>query len=62
MHHVYAAPRAGLRFAGSATGHGYVPPNAIRMPGYVFVPGVGILDEACNLPTSACPNSERDAQ
>ena len=22
-----------------------IPPNAIRMPGYIFVPGVGILDE-----------------
>jgi hypothetical protein len=39
-----------------------LPPNALRMPGYVFVPGRGILDEACNLPTSACPNSERDVQ
>lgn len=30
-------------------------------PGYTFVPGKGIVDEACNLPTSACPNSQRDA-
>jgi hypothetical protein len=29
-------------------------------PGYVFVPGRGILDEACNLPTSTCPNEVRD--
>ena len=38
------------------------PPFVFRGPGYVFVPGRGILDEACNLPTSACPNSERDIQ
>jgi len=28
-------------------------------PSYTFVPGRGIIDEACNLPTSACPNSQR---
>jgi hypothetical protein len=40
----------------------HVPPNAIRMPGYIFVPGVGILGESCDLPTSACPNRYRDIQ
>jgi hypothetical protein len=30
--------------------------------GYVFVPGRGILGEACNLPTSACSNQYRDTQ
>jgi len=39
-----------------------VPPNAIRMPGYTFVPGVGILGESCDLPTSACSNRFRDVQ
>ncbi len=29
-------------------------------PSYTFVAGKGIIGEACNLPTSACPNSERD--
>jgi hypothetical protein len=37
-----------------------IPPNAIRMPGYIFVPGVGILGESCDLPTSACTNEYRD--
>lgn len=37
-------------------------PNTIAGPGYVFVPGKGILDEACNLPTSTCPNTMRDTQ
>ena len=32
------------------------------MPGYTFVPGVGILGESCDLPTSACPNEYRDIQ
>ena len=27
---------------------------------YTLVPGRGIVDEACNLPTSACPNSQRN--
>jgi hypothetical protein len=37
-----------------------VPPNAIVGPGYTFVPGVGILGESCDLPTSACTNEYRD--
>ena len=40
----------------------HVPPNAISMPGYTFVPGVGILGEFCDLPTSACSNEYRDVQ
>jgi len=32
----------------------------LRGPGYFFVPGLGIIGEACNLPTSACPNEMRD--
>ena len=39
-----------------------VPPDAIVTPGYTFVPGVGILGESCDLPTSACPNQYRDIQ
>jgi hypothetical protein len=38
----------------------HVPANAIRGPGYTFVPGVGILGESCDLPTSACTNEYRD--
>jgi hypothetical protein len=37
-----------------------VPPNAVRGPGYTFVPGVGILGESCDLPSSACTNEYRD--
>jgi hypothetical protein len=40
----------------------HVPPNAIRMPGYIFVPGVGILGESCDLPISAYSNRYRDIQ
>jgi hypothetical protein len=40
----------------------HIPPNTIRMPGYTFVPGVGILGESCDLPTSACSNQYRDIQ
>ncbi len=49
---------------GYYTRHGqYVPGAGDRLiygRGYVFVPGRGILDEACNLPTSTCPNEYRD--
>ncbi len=63
-HHAYAAHRwHDVAHRGSAPLYNYaLPQGAIVMPGYVFVPGKGILDEACNLPTSACPNSERDIQ
>jgi hypothetical protein len=40
----------------------HVPSDAIRMPGYTFVPGVGILGESCDLPASACSNRYRDVQ
>jgi hypothetical protein len=40
----------------------HVPANAIRGPGYTFAPGVGILGESCDLPTSACTNEYRDVQ
>jgi hypothetical protein len=36
-----------------------IPADAIRNPGYTFVPGVGILGIPCDLPTSACPNADR---
>jgi hypothetical protein len=66
----YAAGYRGRQFANPATlpygpEYGFlahVPPNAIRMPGYTFVPGVGILGESCDLPTSACDNRYRDIQ
>jgi hypothetical protein len=40
----------------------YRGPAYIQMPGYIYVPGKGILDEACNLPTSTCSNEKRDVQ
>jgi hypothetical protein len=64
VRHAYA-PRHWWRFSGpTPRTYGYVnvPPGAIVGPGYVFVPGRGILDEACNLPTSTCPNTMRDTQ
>jgi hypothetical protein len=65
-HYYYGAYRA--RAARGATlpygpEYGFlrgVPPNAIRGPGYTFVPGVGILGESCDLPSSACTNEYRD--
>lgn len=40
--------------------YGYpIPPSAIHEPGYVFVPGRGILGEACDMPTSTCSNQYR---
>jgi hypothetical protein len=41
----------------------HVPANAIRTPGgSIFVPGVGVLGESCDLPSSACTNEYRDIQ
>jgi hypothetical protein len=46
--------------------HGQYVPGAgdkrLYGPGYVFVPGHGILDETCNLPTSTCTNEYRDVR
>jgi hypothetical protein len=54
----HAAPPAAARYSG----YPYIPPNAIIEPGFVFVPGVGILGESCDLPTSSCDNAYRDVQ
>ena len=70
-HHAHAVAAAHPRYFGSYrplrgyyTQHGqYVPGAGDRLiygPGYVYVPGRGILDEACNLPSSTCPNEYRD--
>jgi hypothetical protein len=68
-HHLYAmyrgsayAPSAALPYAPEYGFLRRVPPNAIRGPGYTFVPGVGILGESCDMPTSACSNEYRDIQ
>jgi len=65
-HHLYAmyrgpyAPSAALPRTPEYGFLNHVPANAIRGPGYTFVPGVGILGESCDLPTSACTNEYRD--
>ena len=66
-HHLYARYRGPYSTPPAALPHApeygflrQVPPNAIRGPGYTFVPGVGILGESCDLPTSACTNEYRD--
>jgi hypothetical protein len=40
--------------------YGYAGAPGVRSPGfgYIYVPGRGILDAPCGLPTSACTNSE----
>jgi hypothetical protein len=46
---------------GAPTFYGAPPAFPVyRWPGYTYVPRKGIVDEACNLPTSACPNEMRD--
>jgi hypothetical protein len=68
-HHLYATDRGPALAPPEALPYGpeygflrRVPPNAIRGPGYTFVPGVGILGESCDLPSSACSNEYRDIQ
>jgi hypothetical protein len=49
--------------ASSAPVYGYAgTQRPIQEPGYVFVPGRGILGESCNMPTSTCTNEYRDVQ
>jgi hypothetical protein len=69
FHHLYMsyrppryAPSPTLPYAPEYGFLGHVPANSIRGPGYTFVPGVGILGESCDLPTSACTNEYRDVQ
>jgi hypothetical protein len=68
-HHLYAmyrrpfaAPPATLPYGPEYGFLKHVPANAIQGPGYIFVPGIGILGESCDLPTSACTNEYRDVQ
>jgi len=37
-------------------------PGYVYEPRSIYLPKRGIADEACNLPTSACPNEMRDIQ
>ena len=68
--HAYASYRHGPWYARGATRpygpeYGFLrklPPNAMIGPRYTFVPGVGILGESCDLPTSACTNEYRDVR
>jgi hypothetical protein len=65
FHHLYVshrAPSATLPYGPEYGFLKHVPANAIGMPGYIFVPGVGILGESCDLPSSACTNEYRDIQ
>jgi len=62
VHRAYAMHRTRQFRSIDEARYGGIPPNAIRMPGYVFVPGVGILGESCDLPTSSCSNENRDIQ
>jgi hypothetical protein len=64
VHHANAAHRW-RHFAHHfppADGSVNAAPKAFIEPGYVFVPGLGILDEDCDMPTSTCPNDVRDIQ
>jgi hypothetical protein len=47
---------------GSARNHAPARGWVYFGPQYTFIPGRGIADEGCNLPTSACPNHQRDGQ
>jgi hypothetical protein len=53
----YHTVRHGARPAGYAAP---VPSASYLGPGYVFVPGRGILGEDCDMPSSTCPNELRD--
>ena len=64
-HRVHRVPAAHHRYMPlyGYSIHGQYVPGAgaprIYGPGYVFVPGHGILGEDCDLPTSTCSNEYR---
>ena len=61
--HLHAHPIHHLvRANGPANGYGQTSPGAPFRPGYVFLPGKGIVGESCDMPTSTCPDTERDTQ
>ncbi|MGB7097350.1 MAG: hypothetical protein WBD95_01090 [Xanthobacteraceae bacterium] len=63
VHHVNTAHRWRYAAPSQLSYRHAAPAGAIWQPGgYWYLPGHGILDEACDLPTSACPNTERDVQ
>jgi hypothetical protein len=50
-----------LRDLAQRSGYAAPVPSPVYLgPGYVFVPGRGILGEDCDMPTSTCPNELRD--
>ena len=62
LHGRQLAPRQWRDRLGAHPGPTYsrIAPAARFGPGYIFVPGRGILGEDCNMPTSTCPNEYRD--
>ncbi len=71
-HRAYRVPAVHRRYFGGQNRHmplygyyihgQYVPgtrDTLVYGPGYVFVPGHGILDEDCDMPTSTCSNEYR---
>jgi hypothetical protein len=64
-HYRTSARRSSRNAAASGAPPFYaLPPDVpvYHRPGYTYVPRQGIADEACNLPTSRCPNEYRDVQ
>jgi hypothetical protein len=59
-HRAHATHREFVR--GSAYGATPQIVTTGRGSGYFYMPRRGIVDEACNLPTSACPNALRDVR
>jgi hypothetical protein len=64
-HHRTSVHRSSRNAAAYGAPPYYTAPPGIPIyhrPGYTYVPRQGIADEACNLPTSRCPNEYRDVQ
>jgi hypothetical protein len=62
VHHWTSAHQSSRNAAAYGIRPYYTAPpgvNVYHWPGYLYVPGRGIADEACNLPTSTCPNEYR---
>jgi hypothetical protein len=65
MHHRTSAHRLSTNVAAYPAPPFYAGPRGVPVyhgPGYTYVPRQGIANQACNLPTSRCPNEYRDIQ
>jgi hypothetical protein len=61
-HYEYVRPHRDRNYVGWSYAHHSSGRRVYFGPSYTYDSRRGIVDEACNLPSSACPNTQRDGQ